>query len=144
MNMSKRGKFLLGLGAGLGIGLLFAPKKGEETREDLKKKCNELLEKIKQIDVKEVKENITEKVIELQNELRELDKEKVKAIAVKKAEEIKAKADELVSLAVKKGTPAVEKAAKEVKESTAKFLKNLAAKIEKEDPKPKTKTKKSA
>ena len=38
--MSKHGtgKFLLGAGIGAGIALLLAPKKGEELREDLKKK----------------------------------------------------------------------------------------------------------
>ena len=141
--MSKGGKFLLGVGAGVGLGLLFAPKKGEETRKELKEKCDELLTKIKQIDVKEVKENITEKVIELQNELRDLDKEKAKAIAVQKGEAIKAKADELVSLAVKKSTPAVQKAAKEVKEATVKVLKGITAKIETPKKKP-TKTTKKA
>ena len=138
--MNKRGKFLLGLGAGLGIGLLFAPKKGKEVRDDLKKKCSELLEKIKQIDTEEVKENITEKLTELQNELKDLDKEKVKAIAIKKAEAVKNKADELVKLAVEKGTPAVQKAAKDVKEATARTLKNIAAKLEE----PKKTTKKIA
>ena len=137
--MSKGGKFILGLGAGVGLGLLFAPKKGEETRKELKVKCEDLLNKIKQIDVKEVKENITEKVIELQNELRDLDKEKVKAIAIKKGEAIKTKADELVSIAVKKGTPAVQKAAKEVKDATVKALKKLTEKIENNDKKTPTK-----
>ena len=143
MKMSKGGKFILGLGAGVGLGLLFAPKTGEETRKELKVKCDVLLSKIKQIDVKEVKENITERVIELQNELRDLDKEKVKAIAIQKGENIKAKADELVSLAVKKGTPVVQKAAKDVKEATVKALKSLANKIEDSDKKPKKATKKT-
>ena len=32
------GKFVLGAAVGAGLGILFAPKKGSETREDLKKK----------------------------------------------------------------------------------------------------------
>ena len=39
--MSKKsglGKFLLGAGIGVGLGILFAPKSGKETRADLKKK----------------------------------------------------------------------------------------------------------
>ena len=33
--------FFLGLGVGLGIGLLFAPKSGEETRQMLREKADE-------------------------------------------------------------------------------------------------------
>ena len=35
--MSKNGwgKFILGLGIGAGLGILFAPKKGSETRQEL-------------------------------------------------------------------------------------------------------------
>ena len=79
--MNKKGKFILGAGLGLGLGLLLAPKSGKETRKDLMDKCNELLNKVKNMDPDEVKENITEKVTELQNEIRALDKEKAKEIA---------------------------------------------------------------
>ena len=35
------GKFLLGAAVGAGIGILFAPKKGSETRRELKEKLDE-------------------------------------------------------------------------------------------------------
>ena len=40
MKMSKKGlrKFILGAGIGAGLGILFAPKKGSDTRKELKKK----------------------------------------------------------------------------------------------------------
>jgi len=44
--MSKKsglGKLLLGLGAGVGLGVLFAPKKGSETEQILKIKQQNLL-----------------------------------------------------------------------------------------------------
>ena len=69
--MSKKsglGKFLLGAGIGVGLGILFAPKSGKETRADLKKKMDNLLEKVKNIDVEEVKQTIEEKVREIKED----------------------------------------------------------------------------
>ena len=36
------GKFLTGVAIGVGIGILFAPKSGEETRRELKEKFDEI------------------------------------------------------------------------------------------------------
>ena len=49
------GKFVLGAAIGAGLGILFAPKKGSETRAELKAKIDDLVEQAKQIDVEEVK-----------------------------------------------------------------------------------------
>ena len=48
--MDKNGlsSFLLGLGVGVAIGMLFAPKSGEETRELIKNKAGEGTDYIKQ------------------------------------------------------------------------------------------------
>jgi gas vesicle protein len=48
--MDKNGlsSFLLGLGVGVAIGMLFAPKSGEETRELIKTKANEGTDYLKQ------------------------------------------------------------------------------------------------
>ena len=136
--MSKKsgiGKFLLGAGIGLGIGLLFAPKSGKETRADLKKKMDDLIEKAKNIDVEEVKLTIEAKVKEIKEDLKNLDKETVAEKIKDGAKKIKKKADELVDYAVKKGTPVVEAAAKEVKASTIKALEAMTAKLKDEEPK---------
>ncbi len=129
--MSKKGKFILGAGLGLGLGLLFAPKKGEETRKELAEKLSELFEKAKAIDIEEVKEDLTDKIVELQTKLKELDKEKAKEEIIAKATEIKNKSEEVIKLAVEKGTPAVKKAAKDVKSATAKTLKKISEDLEK-------------
>ena len=136
--MSKKsgiGKFLLGAGIGLGIGLLFAPKSGKETRADLKKKMDNLIEKAKNIDVEEVKQTIEAKVNEIKEDLKNLDKETAVLKIKEGAKKIKKKADDLVNYAVKKGTPVIEAAAKEVKESTIKTLEAITAKLKEEEPK---------
>ena len=131
-------KFMGGLALGAGLGLLFAPDKGEVTRKKLQKKLDEIVKKAKEIDVEEVKDEILYKVEELQAELASLDKEKVKEIAVKKAKDIKAKAEDLYKYAIEKGTPVVEKAADDVRQEALKVVKEVEGKLEE---KPKTKKK---
>lgn len=141
MKMSKKGKFLLGAGIGLGLGLLLAPQSGSKTREELAKKTKDLMAKAKEIDVEEVKNTIIVKTKELEQTISELDKETAVNIAKDKAKEAKIKAQELVDIAVEKGTPLVEKAAKDVKAKTAVVLKETAAKLEAEPKKKTTKSK---
>lgn len=127
--MKKLGKFFAGIGVGLGLGMLFAPKKGSELRNDLKKKLDELLEKTKELDVEDVKELVETKIDEIKLELENFDKEKILKNAQKKSKEIVAKADDLVKLAVKKGTPALQKITEEVKEKTVVVLEEAVNKL---------------
>lgn len=143
--MSKKsglGKFLLGAGIGVGLGILFAPKSGKETRADLKKKMDNLIEKAKNIDIEEVKATIEAKVNEIKEDLKNLDKETVAEKVKVGAKKIKKKAEDLVQYAVKKGTPVIEAAAREVKESTIKTLESITAKLKDEEPKKLTKASK--
>ena len=128
--MSKKGNFILGAGLGLGLGLLFAPKSGKETRKELSKLLNDLAEKAKQIDIEEIKNAIIVKTKELENTIKSLDKETAKQLIIDKSNEVKIKAQELVDLAIEKGTPIVEKTAKQVKSKTAELLKSTAEKLE--------------
>jgi len=133
------GKFILGALVGAGLGVLFAPKAGSETRKELKDKMTELLNKAKEIDMDEVKDNIAAKVEEIREELSELDKEKVLKIAKEKGKQIKDKCGELVVLAKEKGTPVLENAANEVREKTIAAVKEILAKLEESDKKAKSK-----
>lgn len=128
----KRGlsKFFAGVAIGTGLGVLFAPKKGSETRKELKEKMEELITRAKEIDAKEVKENIESKIIEIKAELKDLDKEKVLKIAKKKASDIQKKASELVEYAIEKGTPVLESAANQVREKAIVVTKEILKKLE--------------
>ena len=117
-NKSGLGKFLAGAAIGAGLGILFAPKKGSETRAELKAKIEDLVKQIKKIDLEEVKEEFEVKLENLKAELADLDKEKVLEIAKKKAVELKDKAQDLVELAIEKGTPILRDMAEEVRLKT--------------------------
>ena len=110
------GKFLLGAGIGVGLGMLFTSKTGKENREALKAKVDELVSKVKSLDSDEVKNSIQAKLNEIMEEVSDLDKEKVLKIAKEKSKDIKNKAEELVEYVVEKGTPVLEKSANRVKE----------------------------
>lgn len=134
--MSKKkgfGKFLAGLAVGAGLGVLFAPKKGSETRAELKAKIEELYLKAKELDMDDVKENIEIKLAEIKETISELDKEKVIEFAKEKALLVKEKCDELVKYVVEKGTPVMEKTANAVRAKATEISKEVVEKLEKKE-----------
>lgn len=125
--------FIAGVGLGVGAGMLFAPKKGEELRKDVKNKIDELINKAKEIDVDEVKDEFMKKIDEVKKELEDLDKEKVLTIARRKGNELKEKAEDLVEYAKDKGTPVLEKTAKEVRQKAVMVTREVLKRLENEE-----------
>ena len=126
------GKFVAGAAVGVGLGVLLAPKSGEETRKELVEKFEELCDKVKGLKVEDVKEYFEFKIEEIKKDLAELDKEKVLEIAKEKGELIKDKIDELAVQAKEKATPAIEKTIGEVRSKVVDFLRETAKKLEKD------------
>ena len=131
--MSKKGKlgFLGGALVGVGLGVLFAPKSGEETRKELKEQLSNLWDKVRSMDADEIKDKLEGKLKEIENGLKELDKEKVLSVAKEKAGVLKAKAEELVVMAKDAGKPVLEDAAKNVKKNLANVTREVLNKLEK-------------
>ena len=125
------GGFLAGALVGAGVGLLFAPKSGEETRKELKAKLDEMANQIKDIDLDEVKKEFSNKVKDIKAELEDLDKEKVVNFAKEKGNDLVVKAEELVALAKEKGTPVLKKTAEDVLNSVVKVSRDALKKLEK-------------
>ncbi len=141
--MSKKGmgKFIVGAAIGAGLGVLFAPKKGSETRKELKNKTKKMANDIKNIDAKEMKAKFDLKVQELKKDLENLNKETAIEMIKEKGQALLKKADDLIDIAKEKSTPVVEKAANEIKDKTVTILKSAIDKIEKNEPKTITKNK---
>lgn len=133
--MAKKGwgKFLIGAGLGAGLGMLFAPKAGSETRKELKVKIDDLVAKAKELDMNDVTEQVEAKIKDIKKDIKELDKEKVLNLAKEKGEDLKVKATELVNLAKEKGTPILKEAADEVKEKAVSVAKEVILRLEKND-----------
>lgn len=117
------GKVAAGVAIGAGLGVLFAPKSGKETRNDISNK-------VKTLTSKEYQDEFKRKVRELEKEIKELDKEKVLNIAKKKSTEVKEKAEELMQMAKEKGSVTLEKTASDLKKKAIKVAETVIAKLE--------------
>ena len=124
------GSLLGGLAIGAGLGILFAPKKGSETRADLKREMDKLISKAKEVDMDDIKEYVVQKTEEIEDALKDLDKEKVAKIAKEKAEKIQKSSKDLVEYVKEKGEPMLQDAANAVREKAIDVTKAILEKLE--------------
>jgi len=130
--MKKKTVAALGVGAavGAGLGVLFAPKSGKETREELKNKIAELRNKISNIDMQDVKEYVEEKIEIIEKELKDLDKEKVLKIAKEKSKKIEKECKELAKYIKGKGDQVLTDSVEAVREKAIEVTKKALEKLE--------------
>lgn len=113
---------MLTLLTGAGLGMLFAPKKGKDLREDIKNEMKKFYKKIKKIDISEIKEDLEETLNKIEKEFENLDKEKIKTKRKQKITAIKKDLDELIKIAKNKKNQIIEDAASELKEKLLNIL----------------------
>ncbi|MBR1377030.1 MAG: YtxH domain-containing protein [Bacilli bacterium] len=133
--MSKKGfgKFAIGAGIGAAITALFTTEKGKEYQVKISDLCEDIINKIKNMDAGEVKDNIEEKVKEIKAELADLDKEKAKDIALEKAKQLEEKTKDLAAYAKEKGTPVLEEMTENLRKEAVKATKKILEKLDKEE-----------
>ena len=91
----KHRKFITGALVGLGLGLLIAPSEGSESRKELKKSLNDLLDSVKNIDIEKTKSAFMKRLSEIKDELMGLDDETRKELVKLKLNKIKETCEEL-------------------------------------------------
>ena len=93
----KFGKFIAGIGIGTIVGMLFAPKKGSELRENLKEKSQELYDKAQNITKEDVETLVNNTIEEIKLAIDEFDMEEFKDTTSTKLSEVKGKLEELAN-----------------------------------------------
>lgn len=131
MSKKRFRNFLCGFAIGTGIGILFAPKSGRETRKELKESLDKLVASIKDLDKEEIKDILILKITDIKTSLEELDKETILENAKDLVKKIKIKLGELKILVVNNTTPYVEACNEKFRESTINLLNKMVARLEK-------------
>ena len=74
----KIGKFIAGVGIGTVIGMLLAPKKGSELRQDLKDKSQELYDKAQNMTKEDIETLVNNTIEEIKQAIEEFDLDEFK------------------------------------------------------------------
>lgn len=123
-------KFMLGAAVGVGLGFLFAPKEGSETRKELKEKLNELVDSAKKLNKEDVVKAVEIKVKDIKQAIDDLDSETVIKSAHQKAKKLKKMVEELAKYAADKSAPALDKTINAIQKKTDKVIDGVLDKLE--------------
>ena len=93
----KIGKFILGLGIGAAAGLLLAPKKGSELRQDLKDKSQELYDKAQNMTKEDIETLVNNTIEEIKQAIEEFDLDEFKEATGAKLSNLKDKLEQLAN-----------------------------------------------
>ena len=92
----KLGRFLTTLGIGALAGMLLAPKKGSELREELKGKGKETLDSAKEMTVEDYQKLISETIDSIKKTVDEFDVDDFKDSSLAKLNELKDQVDNVI------------------------------------------------
>lgn len=90
----KLGKFILGLGIGAVAGLLFAPKKGSDLREDIKRESYKAYDHLKNLTKEDVEALLGQTIETVKKTVDEFDVDEFKDTTRTKMKELEAKLEE--------------------------------------------------
>ena len=93
----KIGKFIAGVGIGTVIGMLLAPKKGSELRQDLKDKSQELYDKAQNMTKEDIETLVNNTIEEIKQEIEEFDLDEFKEATGAKLSNLKDKLEQLAN-----------------------------------------------
>lgn len=116
--------------AGATLGVLFAPKAGSETREDVKNKAKKMTKKVKKIEVEDLQEMVKCKLRDFEQELKKLEKEKNRKTIEKKAKEINKEVEQLLDDIKEEGNEMLENTIHAFKKTSVETIDNILFKLE--------------
>jgi gas vesicle protein len=122
----------LGTGAVIGgiAGVLFAPRKGSETREKIKESFIDLKVKLQGVDKKDVKKYIEKKLDDLDIEIAKLDTETEYKKAKKQAKKVIKKIDKLIKYTKRKGMDEFEDLIEDLKDKAAEISEEILTNLD--------------